>query len=310
MDKSKHQLWVEKYRPDHLDDYIFHDQNQRSSIERMVNEQTIPHLLLSGTQGCGKTTLGQILINELDIEPTDTLIINASDENSVDVMRDKIKSFISTFAMSDFKIVQLEEADYISPNGQAILRRMMEEYHDVARFILTVNYEHKIIPAVKSRCQQFQFKAHDKDDVTEYVAQLLIREDVSFSIDLLDKYVSAGYPDIRKIINLVQQHTNNQTLSEPTNQTEQNDYKLQLLDLIEKGDWNQSRKLICTQATDDEWEDIYKFLYQNLHRCEKFSDQQQWEKGITIIADHLYKHSLCADPEINGAAMFIRLNQT
>lgn len=307
---DKHKLWCEKYRPKTLNQYVFHDQSHRTAFERMVAEHTIPHLMLSGIQGSGKTTIGQVLCNELDLDDMDVLIINASDENSVDVMRDKIKSFISTYAMSDFKIVQLEEADYISPNGQAILRRMMEEYHDVARFILTCNYEHKIIPAIRSRCQHFRFKSHDKDDVTEHIAQILLKEDVHFSIDLLDKYVTAGYPDIRKIINLVQQNTNDSTL-QPLDvvSSEGADYKFQLLELLDNNDWGQARKLVCAEVSNEEWEDLYRFIYQNLDRCTKFQQQDKWEQAITIVADHLYKHTLCADPEINGAAMFIRLGQ-
>jgi len=311
MNADKHQLWVEKYRPQTLQEYIFHDASQRSSIERMLSDGTIPHLLLSGVQGSGKTTLAQVIINELGIDKSDVLTINASDENSVDVMRDKIKNFISTFAMGGkFKIVHLEEADYISLPGQAVLRRFMEEeFAESARFILTCNYENKIMPAIKSRTQQFRFNATDRNDVTEFVANILLNEHIKFDLDLLDKYVSVGYPDIRKVINLLQQNSNDGTLQSLVSEKESGDYKFSLLELIECDDWMSARKVACANVVTEEWEDLYKFLYENLHKAPKYQVSENWEAGIVIIADHLYKHSLVADPEINAAARFIRLSQ-
>lgn len=310
MNVDKHQLWVEKYRPSTLTEYVFHDAAQKASIERMIEDKTIPHLLLSGVQGSGKTTLSHILINELGIDEMDVLTINASDENSVDVMRDKIKNFISTYAMGPFKVVQLEEADYISLAGQAALRRFMEEqYADTARFILTCNYENKIIPAIKSRTQQFRFKASDRNDIAEFAASILIAEKVKFDIDLLDKYVAVGYPDIRKIINLLQQNTVNGTLQALTTASESGDYKFELIELIESDSWKDARTLTCDNVLPEEWEDLYRFLYENLNKAPKFQHKNKWEEGIIIIADHLYKHSLVADPEINAAAMFIKLAQ-
>jgi len=255
------------------------------------------------------TTLAQIMVHEMGIDETDILTLNASDENSVDVIRDKIKGFISTFAMGKFKIVHLEEADYITGAGQGVMRRLMEEYADVSRFILTCNYENKIIPAIKSRCQQFRFKSPDRDDVTEYAAKVLISEHIKFEIDLLDKYVSTGFPDIRKIVNLLQQNSIDGKLQTLRSENEAGDYKFKLLDLIERDQWLEARKLTCANVAAEEWEDVYRFLYENLHKAPKFQDQNRWDEGIVIIADHLYKHGIVADPEINAAAMFIRMTQ-
>jgi len=270
MKSSKHVLWVEKYRPHTLSEYVFHDDSHRKAFKQMVENKTIPHLLLSGVQGSGKTTISQVLINELDLDPTDVLTINASDENSVDTMRDKIKSFISTYAMGDFKIVHLEEADYISPNGQAILRRFMEDFHDSARFILTCNYANKILPAIKSRSQEFRFKAADTDEITEFVAKILISENVKIDIALLDKYVAVGYPDIRKIINMLQQNVIDNVLQPLTAKTEAGDYKFRLLDMIAVDNWQGARELACANVATEEWEDVYRFLYENLHKSKKF----------------------------------------
>ena len=315
MNADKHILWCEKYRPQTFDEYVFHDENHRASFEKMIEHKTIPQLLLSGVQGSGKTTIAQIIIRELIkanvIEDIDVLTLNASDENSVDVMRDKIKNFISTFPSGQFKIVHLEEADYISLSGQAILRKFMEEspYVDVARFILTCNYENKIIPPIKSRSQHFRFKAADRVDVTEFIAKILFQEKVRFDIDLLDKYVTVGYPDIRKIINLIQQNSIVEQLRPLKSENEAGDYKFALLELIERDKWLKARKLACENVSSEEWEDVYRFLYENLHKAAKFEAQEKWEAGIVTIADHLYKHGIVADPEINAAAMFIKLSQ-
>jgi replication factor C small subunit len=304
-----HKLWAEKYRPQLVSDYIFHDKNQQMAVSKMIADRSIPHLLFSGVAGSGKTCLVQILIRELQLDESDVLTLNASDENSVDVIRDKIKNFITTFAMGSFKVVHLSEADYITPQGQGIMRHMMEEYADVARFALTCNYENKIIPAIKSRCQHFRFKAADKNDIAEYVVNILASEHVKFDLSLVDKYISIGYPDIRKIVNLLQQSTIDGTLQQPNTTGEAGDYKFELLDLIESDNWSAARKVVCENVVAEEWQEIYRFLYENLEKAPKFSTQDRWEEGIVVIADHLYKHTICADPEICMASCLIRLSQ-
>jgi len=309
MKAEKHVLWVEKYRPTSLDEYVFQDKSHKKAFEQMIADNTIPHLLLSGVQGSGKTTISQILISALGIDPTDVLLINASDENSVDVMRDKIKSFITTYAMGKFKVIQLEEADYLTLNAQAVLRKYMEDPNCPARFILTCNYENKIMPAIKSRSQQYRFKAANRNEIAEYTATILLKEKIKFGIELLDKYIAVGYPDIRKIINLVQQNSIDNILQPITTTAEAGDYKFKLLDLIGADDWAQARTLACANVATEEWEDLYRFLYENLDKSKKFNKKDNWESGIVIITDHLYKNALIADQEINAAAMFIRLSQ-
>ena len=302
----KNKLWYEKYRPQQISDFVFQDKQHKQIVEKFVREQDIPHLLFTGVAGTGKTTLSDLLVKELDIDPMDVLMINASDENSVDVMRDKIKSFISSIAFGSFKIVQLEEADYITLNGQGVLRKMMEQFADTTRFILTANYEHKIIPAIKSRCQHFHFKAFDRNDIAEKMVVMLSTENVKFSLDMLDKYVSAGYPDIRKIINALQLNVVDGVLGSPVAESTA-DYKFAVLDMLEKDDWVSIRKLLCTSVATEEWDDVYRFLYENLNKSKKFSNQKNWEEGIVAIAEHLYKHGVVSDPEINFAALIIRL---
>lgn len=303
-------LWAIKHRPTTIDDYIFQDKNQKLAFLRMIAEQSIPHLLLSGVQGTGKTTIAKILINEMNIDEMDVITINASDENSVDVIRDKIKNFVLSYAMSKFKIVHLEEADYLTPNGQAVLRVLMEEYADHARFVLTCNYEHRIIPAIRSRCQHHRFKTANKDDIAEYAVKILANEHVTFDLDLIDEYIAAYYPDIRAIVNALQQNTIDGELHKPSATSGgAGDYKFDLIEHIETDDWLAARKLACGSVAAEEWEDVYRFLYDNIDKAPKFKLKEKYESGIVIIADHLYKNGVTADPEINAAAMFIRLSQ-
>ncbi len=304
-----HKLWCEKYRPSSIDEYIFHDPQQRSAVLAMIKDKSIPHLLFSGVQGTGKTTLSQILINAMEIDDTDLLVVNASDERGIDTFREKIKSFVTTMPIGRFKIVFLEEADAVTPEAQNALKRLMEEYVDITRFILTCNHETKVIPPIKSRCQHFHFKASDKDDITVYLINILANETVKFDLPLLEKYIAYGYPDVRKMVNMLQQNTIDGELQIPKFDGTASDYKFKLIELIEQDKWLEARKIVCGNVTSDEWEDVYRFLYENVANAPKFQQKDNWEEAIVVIAEHLYKHSIVADPEINAAAMFIRLGQ-
>jgi replication factor C small subunit len=170
------ELWVEKYRPGTVDGYVFRDNHQKEQVQSWIKQGTIPHLLFSGNAGIGKTTLAKILFNELEIQDLDILEINASRTNSVEDVRDKIVNFVQMIPFGDFKVVLLDEADYLSPNAQAALRGVMEEYHTTARFILTCNYPNRIIPALHSRCQGFHIERVDQTEFTARVATILVEE--------------------------------------------------------------------------------------------------------------------------------------
>ena len=301
------ELWVEKYRPNSVDGYVFRDAHQKKQVQQWINDGTIPHLLFSGNAGIGKTTLAKILLNQLEVNELDVLEINASRTNSVDDVRDKIVNFVQMISFGSFKVVLLDEADYLSPNAHAALRGVMEEYHTTSRFILTCNYPNRIIPALHSRCQGFHIERIDQTEFTARVAQILIDEGITPDLDVLDTYVKATYPDLRKCINMVQMNSVDGKLVEPQkSDTGDADYKLEMVELFKKGEISKARKLVCSQARPDEIEDIYKWLYDNI---DLFGDEEKQESAILIIKQGLVDHTLVADPEINLAATLIRLSR-
>ena len=299
------ELWVEKYRPATVDGYVFRDQHQRNQVNTWIKDGTIPHLLFSGNAGIGKTTLAKILLNQLEVNEYDILEINASRTNSVEDVRDKIVNFVQMIPFGDFKVVLLDEADYLSPNAQAALRGVMEEYHTTSRFIMTCNYPNRIIPALHSRCQGFHIERIDQTEFTARVAEILITEEVVPDLDVLDTYVKATYPDLRKCINMVQMNCVDGTLVPPAKSDSGDaDYKLEMVELFKAGKIGQARKLVCSQARPEEIEDIYKWLYDNITL---FGDEERQESAILVIKQGLVDHTLVSDPEINLAATLIRL---
>ena len=299
------ELWVEKYRPKTVEGYVFRDEHQKNQVKQWIKEGTIPHLLFSGNAGIGKTTLAKLLFNELELNDLDILEINASRTNSVEDVRDKIVNFVQMIPFGEFKVVLLDEADYLSPNAQAALRGVMEEYHTTSRFILTCNYPNRIIPALHSRCQGFHIERIDQNEFTARVAQILIDEGVTPDLDTLDTYVKATYPDLRKCINMVQMNAVDGALQKPQEgDTGEADYKLEMVELFKAGKINQARKLVCSQVRPDEVEDIYKWMYDNIAL---FGDEEKQESAILVIKQGLVDHTLVADPEINLAATIIRL---
>lgn len=302
------QLWVEAYRPKDVDGYVFRDEAQREQVKQWIKEGAIPHLLFSGSAGIGKTTLAKILITALNIDEYDILQINASRDNGVDFIRTRIEGFVSTMPFGKFKIVLLDEADYLSPGAQAVLRGLMETYSDTARFIMTCNYPHKIIPALHSRCQGFHIEKVDHTEFTARAATVLVNEDVDFDLDTLDSYVKATYPDLRKCLNLLQMNSTDNKLKAPSETgTGTSDYKLAMIDLFKHGKIREARKLLCEQARPEEMEEIISWAYNNLSLWSKTDEGK--DEAILIIRKAAVNAPLVADHEINLSAMMIELSQ-
>jgi len=302
------ELWTEKYRPSTIEDYVFRDVAQQRQIQNWVAEGALPHLLFSGAPGTGKTTLAKVLLAELGVMDLDILEINASNENSVDVIRSKITNFSSALPFGDFKYVLLDEADYITPNGQAALRGVMETYHTSCRFILTCNYPNRVIPALHSRCQGFHIEKLDITEFTARIATIGISEGVELDLDTLDTYVQANYPDLRKAINAVQQNVVDGVLLKPqAGDQASSDWMLQAIDMFKAEQYKPARELIVSQARPEEYDDVFKFMYRNLQLWGDTETKQ--EDAVIIIRDGMVNQPLCADPEINLSATLIKLTR-
>jgi len=301
------ELWVEKYRPKTADDYVWIDREQRHMVETWIKDKYIPHLLLGGNAGAGKTTLAKVLVNELGIDSAEFLHINASRDNGVDVLRNKITNFCSTMPIGPFKIVLLDEADYISPPAQGILRGVIEQYSDSVRFILTCNYPNKIIPALHSRLQTISFKRLDETEFTARLATILVTEGIDVDGETLKLYVKTTYPDLRKAINTVQMRSVTGRLEPPQSEDTEGDYKLLMIDLFRQGRIREARNMIIKQISLDEYEDVFRFMYRNLDFWGKDEDAQ--DSALLLIRKGLVNHSMAADPEINLSATFVELER-
>lgn len=300
------ELWTEKYRPSTVEGYVFRDEAQRRQIMGWIKEGSIPHLLLSGSPGIGKTTLAKLVLNEIGIESYDILEVNASRETGIDFIRDKIVPFISMIPLGPFKVVLLDEADRLSQQAQDSLKGIIEEYSQFARFILTCNTPNRIVPALHSRCQQMHFSSIDQTEFTARAATILVEEGIEFDLDTLDTYVKVVYPDLRKCINLLQQNSIDGKLINPkAEDSGVSDYKIEMVELFKKGKIKEARTLLCKNAQPGDFEEIFRWLYDNLDLLGK--DEETKDQAVLIIKQGLVDHTLIADPEINLSATLIKL---
>jgi len=295
-------LWVEKYRPSNLDTYIGNE-HLKSKVSMYLESGDLPHLLLYGRAGTGKTTLAKLLVNNIEC---DCLYINASDENNVDTVRTKVKSFASTLGFKDMKVIILDECDYITPNAQAALRNLMETFSKHCRFILTCNFVERIIDPIQSRCQSFQIIPPSKTEVAKHLHSILIQENVIDKPEDIKVLVESGYPDIRRVINSAQRNVVKGRLKLDTSSIIQNDYKLKLLKILEtqnkKNAFKEIRQLLADNKITD-FADLFRLLYDEVDGYGK----GHLAECILIIARYELSDSQVVDKEINAMAMIIEI---
>ena len=307
MGKLEHTLWVEKYRPDSLESYIGNE-HLKSKIKLYLENGDLPHLLLYGRAGTGKTTLAKLLVNNIEC---DHLYINASDENSVDVVRNKVRNFASTIGFKDMKVIILDECDYITPNAQAALRNLMETFSKHTRFILTCNYVERIIDPIQSRCQSFQIVPPSRKEVAVHLTSILKEEEADFQMDDVATLVNGGYPDIRRVINFAQRQIVDGKLSIDQNNLvavdlNVNVFSSQIVNVLKseskKDAFVTIRKMLADNQISD-FADLFRLLYDEV---------DDYGKGhiaecILTIAKYQLSDAQVVDKEINAMAMLIEI---
>ena len=299
---KQHTLWVERYRPVSLENYIGNE-HLKTKVSKYISTGDIPHLLLHGKAGTGKTTLAKLLVSNVDC---DQMYVNASDENNVETVRNKIKMFASSVGFKDLKVIILDECDFLTPNAQAALRNLMETFSKHCRFILTCNYVERIIDPIQSRCQSFQIIPPSKKEVAIHTSQILNTEGISFENEQIVTMVNSSYPDIRRIINAVQRNIVDNRLIVDTESLVQNDYKLQVLEILQTQDkknaFKNLRQLLADSQIRD-YADLFRLLYDEVDSYGK----GHIAEVILTIAKYELSDAQVVDKEINAIAMLIEI---
>jgi replication factor C small subunit len=302
-EQINHSLWVEKYRPSKLDDYVGNE-HLKSKVSGYIENEDVPHLLFFGKAGTGKTTLAKLIVSSIEC---DFMMINASDENNVETVRNKVKNFASSMGFKKYKIIILDEFDYMTPQAQAILRNLMETFSRHCRFILTCNYIEKIIEPIQSRCQTFQITPPTKKDVAIQMSKILKSESVEFDPKDLVPIIDSSYPDIRKIINTCQLNSLKGKLQVDVQNLLENDYKLKVLEVLKSNDDKRNKymkirqTILDSKATD--FSDLYTLLY------DKVDDYagENTANVILVLGDGVAKSAIAIDKEIIAAATLIQI---
>jgi DNA polymerase III delta prime subunit len=302
-EKVNNSLWVEKYRPSKLSEYVGND-HLKAKVEGYLESGDVPHLLLYGRAGTGKTTLAKLIVNSIDC---DYMIINASSENNVDTVRNKVTNFAASAGFKPFKIIILDEFDYMTHNAQAILRNLMETFSAHCRFILTCNYVEKVIEPIQSRCQTFQIIPPTKKDVAIQISNILKAEEIEFDIKDLVPIIDAAYPDIRKVINTCQLNSNKGKLKVDVQNLLENDYKIKVLDILKSNDDKRNKYMNVRQALIDskvsDFTELFTLLYD---KVDEYAGANT-ANVILLLGDGVYKSALAIDKEIIAAATLIQI---
>jgi DNA polymerase III delta prime subunit len=306
QEENNHSLWVEKYRPTKLEDYVGNE-HLKSKVEGYLESGDVPHLLLYGKAGTGKTTLAKLIVNSIEC---DYIIINASDENNVDTVRNKVKNFASSMGFKPFKIIIMDEFDYMTPNAQAILRNLMETFSKHCRFILTCNYVEKVIEPIQSRCQSFQIVPPTKKDVAIQMSKILKSENIEFDVKDLVPIIDSAYPDIRKVINTCQLNSNKGKLNVDVQNLLENDYKMKVVDILKSSDDKRNKYMKVRQAIIDskatDFSDLYTILYD---KVDEYAGDNT-AGVILLLGDGVSKSAIAIDKEIIAASTLIQILNT
>ncbi len=303
QEQNNHSLWVEKYRPNKLEDYVGNE-HLKEKVAGYLETGDVPHLLLYGKAGTGKTTLAKLIVNSVDC---DYIIINASDENNVDTVRNKVKNFASSMGFKPFKVIIMDEFDYMTANAQAILRNLMETFSKHCRFILTCNYVEKVIEPIQSRCQSFQIVPPTKKDVAIQMSKILKAESIEFDPKNLVPIVDASYPDIRKIINTCQLNSIKGKLKVDVQNLLENDYKMKIIDILKSNDDKRNKYMKIRQALIDsratDFTDLFTLLYE---KVDEYAGDNT-SGVILILGDGVAKSAVAIDKEIPAASTLIQI---
>jgi DNA polymerase III delta prime subunit len=301
--KREHSLWVEKYRPQTLSEYVGNE-TVKETIQQYLDSNDIPHLLLHGKAGTGKTTLAKLIVNTIKC---DSMIINASDENNVDTVRTKVKNFASSMGFAGFKVIILDEFDYMTPNAQAILRNLMETFSKHCRFILTCNYHEKIIDPIKSRCQTFAITPPTKKDVAIQVTRILDAEKIKYDVKNVADIISSYYPDIRRILNTCQLQSAKGELKVDHQIMVESDFKTKLVDLLKANDDKRNMFMNIRQAVADNKLNDYSEMYSMLYDKVDEYAAGNTANVILTVAEGLSKDALVVDKEIVFMSTIIQI---
>ena len=300
-------LWTEKYRPANIEDYVFVDETQMETVVDWIVKKEIPHLMLSGAPGVGKTTLAKILFNELDVPEGDVLEINASARRGIDTIRDDITRFAQTMPRGDYKYILLDEADMLTVQAQMPLKFIMERYAEFTRFILTCNRPERIDEAIKSRCVHFHIKKTNRDQFYARAETVLKTENITFTKEILESHVDQTYPDLRSCIKNLQTNSVNGVLRDAAESIADEDYVLDSIALFRQGKYEAGRKILTANTQGDGFVRLYRLLYENLEWWT--TDAEKQKALILAIAQGVRWHGTCADQEINFSAVLIRMEQ-